>query len=335
VGLVVLLFYAVSASIRYVGGAILCGTLVAAAGSVWLWRRLTPSLRITRRDFNWGVLKSLATTGGWMMVNQVGWILYMGIDVLVANRLCGAELAGKYAAVLALPLLIRTLSASIGIVFQPTLTYHYARNDIDGLVNYARHGVKCLGLMLALPIALMCAFPEQLLSSWLGPDFGEWSPLLFLMAAPLCLSMAVNPLLGLHLTADRMKVPGMFTLCIGLANVGLAVLLAAGLKWGLYGIAAAGAITITLRHALFTPIYAAHILHRPRATFLWEYTPILLVTVATILLGRAVASVWEIAGWGDLIAVGLGISVLYCAGVFGLVLNKDERQTLWNALRKR
>ncbi|MEW6301906.1 MAG: oligosaccharide flippase family protein [Verrucomicrobiota bacterium] len=335
VGFVVLLFYALSASIQFVGIAILCGTLVAAAGSVWLWRRLTPSLRIAREDFNWGVFKGLATTGGWMIVNQVGWILYMGIDVLVANRLFGAELAGKYAAVMALPLLVRTLSANIGIVFQPTLTYYYARKDIDGVVTYARRGVKCLGLMLALPIALMCAFSEPLLRLWLGPAFGEWSPLLFLMAAPLCLNMAVNPLLGLHLTTDRMKVPGVFTLFVGLANLGLALLLAGPLGWGLYGIAAAGVITITLRHALFTPIYAAHILRRSWRTFLWEFTPILLVTVATILLGRAVASVWEMADWGDLIAAGLGISVLYCAGVLGLVLNQDERQMLWNAMRKR
>jgi hypothetical protein len=64
VGLVVVLFYALSASIQYVGCAILCGTLVSAVGSIWLWRRLTPSLRIALRDFDWAVLKTLTTTGG-------------------------------------------------------------------------------------------------------------------------------------------------------------------------------------------------------------------------------------------------------------------------------
>jgi O-antigen/teichoic acid export membrane protein len=333
-GLVVLLFYAVSARVHYVGVAILCGTMVSALGAVWLWRRLTPMLRIAWRDFDWGVLKNLASTGGWVIVNQLGAILYLGIDLLVANRLFGAELAGKYAAVLALPMLIRTLGATIGAVFSPTAVYYYARKDIDGLVTYMRRAVKCLGLMLALPIGLMCGFSEPLLRLWLGPEFGELSPLLFLMASHLCINMAINPLLGLQITTDRMKVPGTLTLIMGVANLGLALLFAGSMQWGLYGIAAAGAIIMTLKHVLFTPLYAAHVLGKPWFTFLREMTPITLVTAATIMLGRAVAGVWAIGGWGDLILVGLGLSVLCCAGVYGLVLSQAERQLLRSVLRK-
>jgi membrane protein EpsK len=334
VGLVILLFCAVTPGIHYVGGAILCGTMVAAAGSVWLWRRLTPTLRIARWDFDWDLLKSLTSTAGWVIVNQVGAILYLGIDVLVSNRLFGAELAGKYAAVLALPMLIRTVGVSISAVFSPTATYYYARQDIDGLATYMRQAIKCVGLMLALPIGLMCAYSEPLLRLWLGPSFGEWSPLLFLMAAHHCLNMATNPLLGLQNTTDRLKVPGMVTLVIGLANVGLALLLAGPMQWGLYGIAAAGAVMMTLKHALFTPVYAAHILGKPWFTFVREMMPILVVTAATILIGCIAKSVWEIGGWGDLIAAGLGISVLYSAGVYAMVLTGAERQLLKNFLRK-
>ena len=334
VGLVVLLFHGLSARVHYVGGAILCGTMFSAAGAIWMWRRLTPTLRIARRDFDWGVLGSLTATGGWVIVNQVGAMLYLGIDLLVANRLFGAELGGKYAAVLALPILIRTVGATIGAVFSPTGVYYFAREDIDGLVTYMRRAVKCLGLMLALPIGLMCGFSEPLLRLWLGPGFGEWSPLLFLLAAHLCINMAINPLLGLQITTNRMKVPGVVTLVIGLANLGLALLLAGPMQWGLYGIAAAGAIMMTVKHALFTPLHAAHVLGKPAFTFLRELPLILLVTAVTILLGRAVGSVWEMSGWGDLIVAGLGLSFVCCAGVYGLVLNPEERQMLRHALRK-
>jgi len=334
VGLVVLLFYAVAPGVQYVGAAILGGTTVAAVGAVWLWRRLTPTLRVRIRDFDWDVLKSLTSTGGWVIVNQLGAILYVGIDLLVANRLFGAELAGKYAAVLALPLLIRTLGATVGAVFSPTATYYFARQDIDGLVLYMGRAVKCLGLMLALPIGLMCAFSEPLLRLWLGPTFGELSPLLFLMASHLCVNMAINPLLGLQITTDRMKVPGLVTLVMGLGNLGLALLLAGPMGWGLYGIAAAGAIMLTLRSVCFTPLYTAHVLGKPRFTFLRGQVPIVAVTVVTILLGRAVAGIWEISNWGDLILTGSGLSVVYCAGVYGLLLNPEERQMLRSVLRK-
>ena len=334
VGLVVLLFYAVAPRIHYVGGAILGGTVVSAAGAIWLWRRLTPMLRIAWRDFDWAVLKNLAGTGGWVIVNQMGAILYLGIDLLVANRLFGAELAGRYAAVMALPMLIRMLGTTISAVFSPTSVYYYAREDIDGLVAYVRRAIKCVGLMLALPIGLMCGFAEPLLRLWLGPDFSEWSPLLFLMAAHLCLNMAINPLLGLQLTVNRMKVPGIVTLFMGLGNLGLALWLAGPMQWGLYGIAAAGAIMLTAKHVFFTPLYAAHVLGKPRFTFLREMPLILIMTAATILLGRATAWIWEIGGWGDLILIGLGLSVMYCVGVYGLVLKPAERQMLKKVLRK-
>ena len=333
-GLVAVLFYVLSARVPYVGGAILCGTMVSAAGAVWLWRRLTPRLRIQIRDFDWRVLQSLAPTGGWVIVNQVGAILYLGINLLVANRLFGAELGGKYAAVQALPMLVQTLGATIGMVFNPTSIYYYARQDIGGLVIHLCRALKCLGLMLALPIGLMCGFSEPLLRLWLGPAFGELSPLLVLMASHLCINMAINPLLGLQITTNRVKVPGVLTLIIGLVNLGLALLLAGPLQCGLYGIAAAGAITMTLKHALFTPLYAAHVLGKPWFTFLREMTPILLVTAAAILVGRGVSWAFAIGGWADLVLIGLGFSVLYLASVYGLVLSPAERQLLKSALRK-
>jgi membrane protein EpsK len=334
VGLAVLLFCALSPRVPYVGGAILCGTMVSALGAVWLWRRLTPTLRIARRDFNGGVLKSLASTGGWVIVNQVGAFLYMGIDLLVANRLFGAELAGKYAAVLALPMLIRTLGATVGMVFNPTALYYYARKEIDGLVTYLRQALKCVGLLLALPIGLMCGLSEPLLRLWLGPAFGELSPLLVLMVSHHSVNMAINPLLGLQVATDRMKVPAKVTLILGLANLGLALLFAGPMHWSLYGIAAAGAIIMTLKHVLFTPLYAAHVLGKPWFSFLRELPPVLLVTAATIVVCRAVASVWEIGGWGDLIVIGTVISALYCVGVYGFVLSPAEREQLGGVLRK-
>src|SRR5436305_6712049 len=46
VGLVVLLFYVVQPRVSFVGFAILCGTGVSTAGAIWLWKVLTPTLRV-------------------------------------------------------------------------------------------------------------------------------------------------------------------------------------------------------------------------------------------------------------------------------------------------
>jgi len=109
VGLVILLFYVLQPRVSYVGMGILCGTVLSALGAVWLWKVLTPTFRVNAGDFDRSILGGLASTGGWVVINQIGAILYLNIDILVANRLFGPERSGKYAAILQLPYLIRLL----------------------------------------------------------------------------------------------------------------------------------------------------------------------------------------------------------------------------------
>ena len=91
VALIVLLFSLATARIEYVGAAILAGTLVSMAIVIYQWRVLTPTLHITPRDFDWGTLRAISATGGWATVSQLGGMLYLNIDLVLANRLFGAD----------------------------------------------------------------------------------------------------------------------------------------------------------------------------------------------------------------------------------------------------
>jgi membrane protein EpsK len=323
VGLVVVLFLVLVPNLSYVGAAIGLGTVISFIGVTVIWKQLTPELRVDPRSFDWQSLKELTETGAWVVVNHLGALLYLGIDLLVANRMFGAELSGRYAAILQLAIFIRTIGSSIGPVFSPTVLFYYAKNDIPGLISFLRWAMKLMGLLLALPIGLTCGFAEPLLKLWLGPTFGALAPLLFLMAIHLCVNLAVNPLLGLQLTANRVKTPGLVTLVMGLANFLLAVVLAR--HWGLYGIAAAGAIMLTAKNLLFTPVYAARIVRRPAVTFLAPLIPTVFATVAIIALCHGVAGFVEISDWLTLTGLSLGIAAVHLIASYALLLNNKER----------
>jgi membrane protein EpsK len=324
VGVVILLFTLFTPRIEYVGAAILAGTVVSTIGTVWLWRVLTPSLYIKLRDFDWSMMKSMCSTGGWVIVSQLGVMLYLNIDLLLANRLFGAEQAGRYAAALQLPALLRQISIAVGGIFAPTMFHMYARGDLDGLVVYLNRAIKFVGLVMALPIGLVCGFSEPLLRIWLGKDFGSLSPLLFLMAIHLCINLAMYPLYAVPLAANKVKVPGVVTLIIGVGNLLLALLFAAVFGWGLYGLAAGGAIMLTIRHLFFTPLYGAHILNRPYGTFYRKIFTIVLATAAIIGVCRLISACWAILDWTGLIAAGLGVSALYAGGVYCLLSPEDR-----------
>lgn len=334
IGLVALLFVALTPHVEYVGAAILIGTFVAFIGTVWAWRILTPTLSISWRLFDWGMLRKLCHTGVWVIVSQIGVMLYLNIDLLVANRLFGPEQSGKYAAVLQLSFLLRSLSLAVGGVFAPTMFHIYARHDIAELVAYLRRSVKFLGLVMALPIGLTCGFAEPLLRIWLGPAFGGFALLLVVMAAHLCINLAMYPLYPLPLAMNRVKTPGLVTLAVGVGNLGLALLLAGPVGWGLYGIAAAGAITLTVRHLLFTPLYSAHILKQPWTTFYKGVPVFVLATLVIACLCRATLWLWPISDWFELIVAGTGMSLIFVLLAY-VLLTPAERIELRESLKNR
>jgi membrane protein EpsK len=217
------------------------------------------------------------------------------------------------------------LGTTVAGVFSPTILYYFARNNPEGLMEFLRRTIKCMGFMLALPIGLMCGFSEPLLRLWLGPGFSQYSPLLFLMAAHLCINVAVLPLLGLQLAANRVKTPALVTVFMGVANLGLALVLAGPVGWGLYGIAGAGAIMLTAKNVFFTPAYAARILDKPLLSFWRELGLIVAVTAGTILLCRLALRFGPINGWIQMASVASIISLFYAMAAYRFFLNSEER----------
>jgi membrane protein EpsK len=334
VGLVVALFLAFIPRVEFVGAAILAGTGVSLVGMVWLWRVLTPNLRIQWGKFDWAVLKKMCSTGGWVLVNHLGVMLYVNIDLLLANRFFGAEQSGRYGAVLQLPTLLKSISFAIGGIFAPTMFAIYAKGDLEGLTRYLNRAIKFVGLVIALPIGLICGFASPLLSLWLGPSFKNMGLLLFVMSVHLCVNLALYPLYAVPLAANKVKVPGLVTLAVGLGNVALALLLSRVLGWGVYGLAGAGAIMLTARHLFFTPIYSAHILNQPYGIFYKHLLSIILAASAVVGACWGVERLWPVSNWLQLAASGLSISILYATSVYFL-LAPEERLALKGAILER
>ena len=327
VGLVALLFLAIAPRIEFVGAGILAGTLVSTVAAVWFWKKLTPSLHIRLGAFDWGMLKSMASTGGWVVLSQVGVMLYLNIDLLVANRLFGPGESGRYAAVLQLAAMLSTLGMAVGEIFAPTMYQKYARGNLEDLAAYLNRAIKFLGLVMALVIGLVCGFSKPLLELWLGPSFGSLAPLLCLMAIHLAINLASYPLYAVPLAANRVKVPGIVTLAVGLFNLVAALFLAKVLGWGLYGLAAAGAISLTLRRFVFTPLYVARVLQQPYGTYYRTTALIVGATLGTIALCRLLMSIWAISSLVDLALGAITVGLVF-AGTAWWLLAGEERAGL-------
>ncbi len=265
--LILSLFAWKAPDLKFVGVANLCGGFVSLAFCVFYWKKLTPFLKVSPRGIDLSRLGPMASMAGWLLVSQVGYLLFLRIDTYVVNRFISAEACGEYAAVLQWNQLFRVGAGVLSGVISPLGLIYYARGEIDKLIEMMRLAVKTMSLVLAIPLALVSAFSGDILALWLGEEFRTLGGLLTLHMVGLALNLGVLPLFAVNAALNRVKIPALVTLFLGLVNVLLAILLIKSTNLGYYGVALAGAAVLTLKNALFTTYYVARILEIKTSEF--------------------------------------------------------------------
>ncbi|WP_377160908.1 lipopolysaccharide biosynthesis protein [Roseateles sp. UC29_93] len=330
---VLVLFQLTMPKLWHVGASVLCAALATIGVVIVASRRLAPALRPRLDGFSWPVVKELGGTGGWVFISQIGTLLLINIDLLVANKVVGAAAGGQYALVLQWSMLLRNFALVVSGVFGPTILTLHAQGKLDEMIDYARASVRNLGLVMAIPIGIVCGFSESILHVWLGPTFAPLWLVMVLATGHLALNLAYLPLHNVSLATNHVKVPGVLQVVAGVVNLVLAIAMARA--WGLYGIAIAGGLVLLLRNLIFTPLYAAHILQRPWWTFAREALPILMMATLVFLASLAVSRLAVPASWPALAlatcSVGAGAALM----LWTAFLRREDRDAVLGKLRRK
>ena len=334
VGIVALCFLVWAPSLWYVALGFIVAASISVIGDVLVWRSLTPQLHINRHDIDRHQFRELLGMSGWSTINLMGVLLLTQVDIVVVNAMFGAEMTGRYGSVLLFPRLL-DLTETVLAVLSPAIMARYAVGDIEGMRGIATRSVKLIGIGLALPIGLLCGFAKPLLMLWLGPEFAQLDFLMVLLIGHLTVNLAIRPLAFVITAYDRVKVQGLVTIALGVANVALAVAFARWTGWGVAGVAAASALMYTIRNAVFLSSYSAVVMRLRWWSF---YAPLLagaLGTLAIALAGRGVSQVWWPTSWLALAVLATAIAAAYGVIAYAISLNRSDRDLLWSLLIRR
>jgi hypothetical protein len=115
---------------------------------------------------------------------------------------------------------------------------------------------------------------------------------------------------------------------------GLVLSLVTYAGWGIYGVAVAGAIVLTAKNAIFTPIYGAIILGRSWYAFLESYVSGLPFLLGLMALEYLLAIYIHPLSWIRLVAICLSASVAG-ATVLWFMLPKHDRRLMVNLVPDR
>ena len=322
--IIVLCFTYLSPFLRYVGLSYFAMALFALVCSVILTKYLTPQLQINRKLFKWGALREMGRMSTWMAVDQVGALLYLSIGLIIINLLLGPEQCGRYAAVALWATLLASLGGTISNVFAPIAFEYIAHNKIDILAFQMRRSTKFLGLIMALPVGLLCGLSTPLLKRWLGLSFADLGPLAWLITAPWLVNIAIRPMFSIYRGLDKVKVPAIVTLVGGIVNVVLSILFVRYTSLGIYGVALALLLCLIAKNLFFTPIYAAIITGQPKVIFIREIIPGLVMASLVSLVALVLSKTYELASIPRLLAISAIVVAIYAPLCYYIVINKED-----------
>ena len=166
------------------------------------------------------------------------------------------------------------------------------------------------------------------LKIWLGPDFVKYVPLLWLLTGHLVINLSIQPLYAVSNACNKVKIPGIFTLLMGLLNVILAITLAYTTNLGVYSIALAGAIALTLKSGIFIPIYSAHVINISKITFIKPIITGLLLTISIFVISFLFSHFVNIHNWVGLIGYSCLICFPFIPIIWFYIINKSERDLI-------
>jgi membrane protein EpsK len=268
IGTIVTLFTLDSSQLKYVGIANFLSAFVVFFLALYFSRRLAPELKINRKMIKLSHFKNLSSMAGWVLVNQIGSLLFLKVDLFIANKFLGVAKAGEYAIVLQWSTLIMLFSGMLAGVLSPVVMTYYAKNLIPKMIEVLRVSFRVMAITIAILIGILSAISGDLLALWLGEDFRYLEHLLMFSLLPLIFNLSVRPLFAVNIALNRVKIPAIVTLILGMLNLILAILLVSKTELGLYGIILAGGIILTMKNTLFLPAYSAYILNLPKFTFM-------------------------------------------------------------------
>jgi membrane protein EpsK len=320
---VLVLFNLNTPDVVMIGIAALIAASLSVIGDFFLWKRLLPDLQLGKQFFSKNYLPELFKTGIWMLIYQSGFIIFLSVDMLVANKNLSLSLAGMYGALLIIPKNLRILANAVGGIWGPVTLSKFSKADFTGMDSVVRFSIKTIGLICAIPIGLLSGLSSPFLILWLGDSFNSMTWVLILMVLPLSVNLITSPFYNIQLTMNRIKLPAIMGLVLGASYYILANRLA--LSFGPIGITAAGALTLSLNNLIFSPIYTAVIMKRKW----WHYmVRLLLITIAPCSIAFTsfiVNKIFPARSLIDLLLMGSVISLLYLAIIFYWVLSKKEK----------
>jgi O-antigen/teichoic acid export membrane protein len=206
-------------------------------------------------DFRWAVARSTFAAALLVSAGQFADFLYAPANILLINSLIDPALVAQYAPALQVDAGLLLLVSAVSAVMLPRAMSAWARGERESLRRaYIQSTLACL-FVLATAALVVGVLIEPILKLWLGTVPAQTPTITRLVLIHTVIGGTAGIGRSVLLGMGRFKAYTLSALLGGVANVALALLFVLVLDLGLRGIVLATVIAVTVRCAIWMPIY--------------------------------------------------------------------------------
>lgn len=334
---VLLVVYRVfAARVYFVGIGLLAASLVIIAGNVFICRKYTPELKVSRKSYRFSAVRRLIGDGIWTTVNDLGAMLHSGLDLVMCNLMLTPLCMGQLSIAKDIDLIFHSLYQLVGNAFHPMLLKSYADGDKDKLLSQLKLSMKLSGCLSNLAFAGFAALGTAYFTLWIpSQDTDLIYRLTLITVLTSVASGPMTPLYYIYTLTVKQKFPCIVTIVTGLMNVLGMYLLIRFTTLGVWAVVWTTVVLVGFINYVSNPLYMAHVLNVPKGTFYPGIVRNVLSCGAMTLLFYGLSRLYMPDSW---------ITLFLCAGIYALLgscihftvcLSRQERGQLLAKLRKR
>ena len=332
VGLIIVLFLSVGVTLTVVGLAYLTAALFAFILAYVLARMQRSGLNYQLRDCKRSRIKELGSLGGLLLFDRFGGMLQGQIALVVVNIYFGAVFQADYSLVITWQTFILTLSSIVTTTISPKVYSLVGVGDDAEAVKFCAMFTKVVGLLAALPIALLCIFAPQIMSLWVGDEYAKLVPLVWCLIPITYFCITISSHNPLAIAKNRMQFPAFLNVAVGLLYLVLALALPVLFDIGYYGVAFAYMFTIFINYGFFSPIYYARISGAPAFIFVRKNLYGVAGMIGLMIIGVLYTYLIPVDSIFLLIASGFLISIIYLIFLWVFGLSRFEKISVVSCL---
>lgn len=300
----------------YVGLSAAIGALYLLCVNIKLSHRLTPELKFDIKDSSIKDIKEIVSSGIWSSLNSLGNVLNSGLDLLITNLLLTTIVQGQISVAKNLATICYTLVLKISGAYKPKQLKLYAEENIKDLIAIFRRSMGITGFVCNLIICVFVVCGKDFLRLWIpNQDTNYIYTVTVIVLLGDVVIGVVNPLYYIYVLTNKLKLPCLVTIGMGIVNVISMFILIKYTNLGGYAVVLTTMI-LNWCHFIDTPLYSAFCLNVPLTTF---YPPILRHFISLLaggIVGKILLGLMPGAtSWVELIRNGM-----ICAIVIGMLL---------------